>query len=309
MELPQYLNIDCFTVVLTIMTSELRKLLNIKGEEVRSIYDRRRKILKYIANHPGSTPYEIAKNVLGAGKDGVTWSSSVFRHMRRIERIGGVQFLLINRDEHGNYHVSLTEEGRILCENEGLLIPSDRTEAFIHTFNKQLDQPLTVKETVKLKALLSPKIIDSLSEIASGFKTLEFIPLPELSPLDGLWFYDAEKNEIKPDKIKSAVLLNIYRVHPQLQKFPKNIVRREAKEMMRKVDLDTLLVERLKAIPIARKYDIETDLDKLVDFIGKIATNDRGKIAAENRRKAYEIYGFRYGTEIQIAIAQRYQAP
>jgi hypothetical protein len=284
------------------MAGELRRLLSGSGEATRPIQDRRQEILKYIANHPGSTPYEIAKNVLG---DGIKWSSSVFRHIRKMETIGGVKFLLVTKDQESINHVSLTEDGRIMAENEGLLLPSDRIETFIHEFNKQLDQPLTVEETKTIRELLSSKVLEALSEIAQSSKPLDLIPSPELSLLDAIWFYDAETN-LHFDDIKQGIISKrLYEVFPQFRNYPKKIVEREAKKLLKKIDLDAIFQEHLAIIPIAKKHGVEAEMNKLAGFLRIIATEDRGKIAAENLRRGYELYAFRYGTSIQVAIAQK----
>lgn len=281
------------------MAEEFRKLVN----QTRRGGGDRRKILEYIASHPGATPYEISKFVYG-GKD---YTGAVIRHLRKLERVWNIWVLKIERDGRGAFHIYLTDEGRKLSQNEGLNLSSGKVEEFIYEFNKLLDIPLTLEETEKLQKLLSDRIIDVLIEIASSVK-VPLISLPEPRPLDALWFYDAEKNHIRRDEIKSGLSKFIYDVCPQLQNFPPNLVRKKTREVIEDINLDALLAEHLMAVPIAKKHGIEASLDKLVDFLGRIATIVRGRLVGEDRKKAHEIYAYRYGTAVQLAIAQRYRA-
>lgn len=290
-----------------LMEEEFRKLVN----PYRRGGAARRKMLEYIAAHPGTSLYKIAKNVFG---DGLTYTAQVQSNVKRLAFVDGVQLLRMERDERGTHHVYLTEEGRRLCLAEGLQLASGKPWLFITELNRQLDGMLTPSEIAKLESLLTEPVVRTLEEIAEKSKFLSVFrpifpntPLESLStPLSALWAYGAEKElaqkmdeGIKEIYSSFSLLCELY----PLLKNHREWARKEYKRILKRIDLKNLIQQSMYCIPIARKHGTEKQLDELLEFVTPLL--ERGKEAKLNRGKVEEIYAHRLGLQLQTEIARR----
>ncbi|MEM2674786.1 MAG: hypothetical protein QXW77_04035, partial [Candidatus Hadarchaeales archaeon] len=250
------------------MEREFRKMV---GKTEPSLpQQRRREILRYLAHHHESTPYQIAKDLFG---NGVAYTATAIRHLRRLAKIGAVTMKKVE----GTYRVSLTEEGRTLCISEGIITPEDqKVGIFLHDLNKALDPPLSPDESKELRGVLSTRLLEALEEIAREYHSIAKDPdLPPPSPLEAVWIYETEKTVLLPkvEKWKESLSSYIEEISFPLLNLPPPQapeLREGVMKVMERVGVGNVLKEALLAIQIAKKRQVEAELDRLLPILDKI---------------------------------------
>lgn len=169
-----------------------------------------------------------------------------------------------------------------------LPLPSGREGELLRELDGQLGEPLTGDEVDELDELLSEEVIEALEEIS------KISVGSEVSLLDGLWFYDAEREELDLDEIEDSVAdperMREVAETVWLSMLPPGKAKEGMEKALEGVDVSAVARDNLPAECKANKYGVESELDELAGRIRKIADERGGGVVHENRKKAYDLY-------------------
>lgn len=171
--------------------------------------ERRKAFLRYLATHPGATPYQIAKEFYPGGA-GLSHKAVRLQLKRISDFKDGITPVLLERtkNDRGASHYSLTREARGLCGEVGISLPSGLGEELVNKLNGLVKEPLPLDEKVRLRELVPPEVINTLFEISDKcheeFRKLSGLPVNDDTrrAFLGVWIYEAEKRfmEYRQDK-------------------------------------------------------------------------------------------------------------
>ena len=149
---------------------------------------RRRELLKFVAENPGATPYQIAKKLYG---NPLAYHKTIVNMLRMFER--RVPGLFEEKTEGRARYISLSEKGKDFCKRVGIVPLSAEAESVVKFISSRMpeDKPLTFEESGRLYRALSPEVCETALEV---YRLTHRSQKAEVGHqiLAGIWSYEIE---------------------------------------------------------------------------------------------------------------------
>jgi hypothetical protein len=116
-------------------------------------------ILKYLCTHNNSTQYSLAQELYGSG---IKFNRNAKNHIKRLQKVKGI---IKTNKRNGKILISLTEGGKLLCQELGLVSSSLKAQIILSELNAGLKQPLSKSQINQGLDLLTDRSLEGVADI------------------------------------------------------------------------------------------------------------------------------------------------
>jgi|GEM_PF-7026433 len=240
---------------------EFKRLVN----ERKRLGKRRRKLLEFIANNPGATPYKIAQAIYD---DPLVYHRTVVKMLEMIrKRVPGI---LEEMAEGRIRYISLTGKGLDFCRREGIIAPTTEAGLVVKFISDKMleDASLTFEESGALCAAFTEKVCKTALEIHRSTHQVIDVDIG-YQILSGLWAYETEGGVKDQYKYYPDDVAKLYAPVINAGLIPRKKIKKWAKNEGEKYIIPEV-EKRLKAVGVVKFAGFEKDFDDLLKVLNPI---------------------------------------